>query len=542
MASIKSTRLKSDLKREVIRSLLDAFPDLAPLGRILEKLEKNINDFITRDDTRDSGIARVVDIADRQHWIGRLLVGIQQSEWGDNPRFDDLRKTHPELFNNTVSGNVSVSPQPPSAQSVELNVLVRDRYLVRPYRDMSIHSLDELSAYARLFSHVLVSGPPDMQSTEMFSVAAKLILSSSSLYPLRIDGAPGTGKSTFLSLVYLALEYLCAGDADPIPFYLDLHKFGTVQDAKKTLGMHLNCIKTTIGRQPGRSAILLVDGIDDYTPHAAQLEKLISTFIAKHKQIKKVVGIGLSSITKDPLFGSNVAQSGEAEYRVVLKAIPADPARYEPFVKDFLALQQSGLLATDSELLDKLKLLRLPNIDLLTVSLLLEFHRKALPQPLALSNLYEQYCRSALGDALNDAASLAFRFVVKGEVPSSVAGPWNPAWRLIHWHATMRDFLVAWHVQEQLGRVGTGDLDALKELDYVYPNQISRFSKELVTRSEREETRFLTALTLGFERAGPNARAHMALESARVGSRAHFRSFAAGNVISPTQQPGLGWI
>ena len=510
----KRARLTQTVKERVVDALLDAFPDLESFGKILNKLDKNINDLTGRDDTRDIGIAKIIDVADRQQWITRLLNVIQHSEWGPNPQVVQLAKDYPNLFAPSFRKSGSRNGQSSIRSDHDLTALVRNKYLARPYRELSIRSLADLAVYAQIFRHLVASAPFDTQAADMFAVVANLIQSSTSPYPLRIDGTPGTGKSSFLSLVYLALEYSSSRDSGPIPFYLDLHKFQSAQDAQKTLGEHLKYVTKTLTRS-GRSAILLVDGVDDYTPHAAQLEKAILSFIDKNPQIKKVVGIGLSSITDDPLFGSSVAQSGEPEHRILLRGVPVVEEQYEPFVRDFLAVQGASTLAA-TELLDKLNLVRLPEIDLLTLSLLLQFHKRPIQQPLTLSGLYEQYCRSVLGDDFNSAAALAFRFTVNDELPASAAGPWNHAWRLIHWHVMMRDFLVAWHIQETLNRVASGDCSGLKTLDYVYPYQISRFSKELVTSSEQNEIRLLSAIRAGFEDAGTNARSHLAYLAGRL--------------------------
>jgi 5'-deoxynucleotidase YfbR-like HD superfamily hydrolase len=511
----KPTRLTRKAKTRVTDALLNAFPDLPSFSRILDKLDKNINDFTGRDDTRDTGISKVIDVADRQLWASRLLDEIQASEWGSNPEIVQLAKDYPKLF----SGSATRSGSPgrrATLSDVDLTALVRTKYLARPYCDITVRTPDDLAPYARLFRHLIASSTFDTQAADMFFRVARLILSSNSQYPLRIDGNPGSGKSSFLSLLYLALEYVSCHESGPFPFYIDLHRFDTAHDAQKTLGEHLKFVTKALGKRVNGNAILLVDGIDDYTPHAAHLEQTILSFITKNPEIKKVVGIGLSSVTDKPLFGSSVARSGEPEHTILLRGLPLVSERYKPFIQDFFAIQQSSPAATEDEFLNKLTMFRLSDIDLLTISLLLQFHRKAIRKPLTLSDLYEQYCRSVLGDDLNAAALLAYRFTVNQELPPSEAGPWNPAWRLIHWHTMMRDFLVAWHIHEVLNLVAAGDLGRLPELDHVYPYQISRFSKEMVTSNEQAEIRFLTALEVGFDKAGTNARSHMAYLAGRV--------------------------
>lgn len=506
---------KSTLKAPVVDTLLNAFPDLPSFGRVLETLDKNINDLTNREDTREGGIEKVVDLAFRQHWLTPLLLQIEASEWGPNTKLVQLKEEHPSLFGQGSPSTLPLKGTRAATSNIDLPALVRSKYLGRYYRDLSIKTPTDLVPYSQLFRHI-VESPTSESTPPDFNAIAKRILSSTSQYPLRIDGTPGTGKSSFLSLIYLALESVCSADDGPLLFYVDLHIFETAQDAHKTLGEHLKAVSKAIAKRPDKNAILLVDGVDDYTPHVVQLEKTILSFIGKKSQIKKVVGIGLSSVTTDPLFGSGVAQSGEPETRMLLRALPMVLERYEPFIADFLAVQQAGSATNLNALLSKIKEFQLSEIDLLTASLLLKFHQTLPLQPLTLSDLYEQYCRSVLGDNLEAAAALAYRFTVSDELPSCAAGPWNSAWRLFHWHATMRDFLVAWHIHTTLDRIAAGDPSGLQELDHVYPYPISRFSKELITRNEQNEVRFLKALKAGFEKAGTNARAHLAYLAGRL--------------------------
>lgn len=509
MERSKFTRLNSKVRRSIVDALLNAFPDLPAFARILDGLEKNLHDFTHREDTRESGIVNVVDVAERQQWLRELLVAVDSSEWGKNDQLVKLKNNYPYLFEQSSDAESSGSGE--AAHQKDFRSVVRRKFLAQPYADLSLSDPKDLEPYRLLMRHLVVSSPVDMQATGAFFRIAESILSSRSSYPLRVEGAPGSGKSSFLSIIYLALDYLCLQDPGHLVLYVDLHRFESEADASKVLGELFKRMNKLATQRSECEIILFLDGIDDYASHGDKVGNLIKAFGIKNLRIKRVLGIGSSHPSHAVLFDHESLEAGEPEHRISLRAVPIDSGKHVALIEDFLALK--GQYHNDA-LVEKLTRLALPDVDLRTLSTLDRLYIKV--NQSSTTDLLEQYCRSINGLSISSAAALAFHFAVHDTVPQKLAVPWNSAWRLVHWNPLVRDFLVAWHIQDVMDQVATGHLERLQDIDHVYPWQISRFSKELVTRDEQAEYRFLRALQQGFENAGTNARSHMAYLAGRL--------------------------
>src|SRR5258708_1744752 len=124
---------KSALKTPIVDAFLNAFPDLPSFGRGLETLQRNLNDLTSRDDTRESGSEKVVDIAIRQHWITRLLLQVEASKWGLNPQIVQLKEDYPALFDGSPPKSAS-KVRRPLPSDIDLGALVRSKYLGPHYR------------------------------------------------------------------------------------------------------------------------------------------------------------------------------------------------------------------------------------------------------------------------------------------------------------------------------------------------------------------------------------------------------------------------
>ncbi len=135
MGRLKSTRLNGKTRRSVVEALLSAFPDLPSFARVLDVLEKNLQDFTSLGDTREGGISHVVDIAERQRWLRELLAAVESSEWGKNEQFVELKRNHPYLFEESSDTESSASGDP--AQK-DLRSVIRRKFLAHPYADISV--------------------------------------------------------------------------------------------------------------------------------------------------------------------------------------------------------------------------------------------------------------------------------------------------------------------------------------------------------------------------------------------------------------------
>ena len=106
------------------------------------------------------------------------------------------------------------------------------------------------------------------------------INSTQSRNALLIEGAPGIGKSTMLSLLYLVYRkkypniYNC---------YIDLHLYSqeSKRDALRPISEYLESIESKLNLFDG--VVLFLDGVNEYKRTDSITEKAVSDWIKKHK-------------------------------------------------------------------------------------------------------------------------------------------------------------------------------------------------------------------------------------------------------------------
>lgn len=134
-----------------------------------------------------------------------------------------------------------------------------------------------------------------IKDTCMFKELTEIIIDTNSKFPLYISGEIGTGKSSFLTLLYLSLQ---KWGKDIVPLYFDLHSF-EIQDkqiAIQRFNEEMKLLERVITEEDVRTIILIIDGIDD---HNRLIGDLGITWVSKQintlqdSQNKKIISLGL---------------------------------------------------------------------------------------------------------------------------------------------------------------------------------------------------------------------------------------------------------
>ena len=134
-----------------------------------------------------------------------------------------------------------------------------------------------------------------IKDTCMFKELADIIIDTNSKFPLYISGEIGTGKSSFLTLLYLSLK---KWGRDIIPLYFDLHSFEMPdkQVALRRFEEETNLFEKIIAVEKEKFIILIIDGIDDHSRLVGDLginwvRDQINTLHGS--QNKKIISLGL---------------------------------------------------------------------------------------------------------------------------------------------------------------------------------------------------------------------------------------------------------
>lgn len=407
-----------------------------------------------------------------------------------------------------------------------VRTLIADRYLSEPYRTIGRGQREFTTApFHALFQQVATCSTDRLLQDDMFLAIARFVVDSRHAFPLRIDGQPGTGKSTFLSLLYLVLRRASDVDAGraPFPVYIDLKHYSeapTHEQGAQQLRTDLGQMEVLL-TEASEDLIFMVDGVEDHTRADIEKERMVFDLIGRSARNKKVVGIGLPPHYDAERFGrSDFGQYDASEERVTLRAVPThEGEKLRKFVQAYLAATGSDPAREDA-VRRRISEFRVDEMDLFTVSLLVsKLGTGRYTGATTLSTFYKIYCEDYLSASprrarnpavsLGGAGQLAYRYAIKQEEPTEAEVADNPGWRLLHQHPHIRDFLVAYHATELLRlSAGADNQTVFAELDYVFPQRISLFCRDIVRAGSMAAQRTLVAgavkiLEGGHERALP---------------------------------------
>lgn len=383
------------------------------------------------------------------------------------------------------------------------------RYLGFPYQERSSvnnHSYDDYSA---LFS--FIADAPGT-GADLFDKIFEVIQSSHSTQPLRVEGLPGTGKTSLLSILYWYFFDLYAqGKSDILPVFINLHHYNEPiprrDDSLPLQSQIVNAIKRDlssleeyISQKPSQPLLVIVDGYDEFARFQDVTWDHLSRMLKTCRHLK-VVG----SRERLDQNGGALDKFGAVYH---LRPLEVSDPSFGDFVRAFLNVScPPAPAAAAAPIMEAIGRIKLKTVDLFTLSLLLENYRhEGNNVPYTFSEILKSYCRRFLeqrlsqtgreSDALDRAAKLAFAYEIKEERNVGDGEEDRAFLDLIQRHIRLREFLVAHFVTSELLRITKGDINAAESLQYVYPFRVNRLCKEIINR--RPSTQYKVAQAVEF--------------------------------------------
>jgi len=405
------------------------------------------------------------------------------------------------LFDLLAEGDDKPMPKPQAAGRVnELAGRLADiaaRHLPPELRTRPM--TQQMLKYSRLYA-VIAACPLEFGGADdvdhLFELVADSIRRSSTVMPLRVDGESGTGKTTFLAVLYWHLFNLYEADRSmPIPLYVNVQQYDS-NDGKhdpyaalQKCKTELESLERLVAEFPTQPVVIIVDGIDEVVRARETIEEWLVSLGDPGAGTKKVVGV-------------NVEGSGPGDRPTYLSTDHSEPnVRMR-----FFAHESPGAMVLAERFCDlngipvepfkeRMKHLSLDTVDLMTLTMVQKFI-KTTPAPKTLADLYGLWCDEFIArrrnpngqkhaDIIRDASRLAHQCLMKAEPPDKDALH-SIHWKLIHSHQTICDYLVARLVIDAARKsVRMKDRDEI--LSSIYPYRVNRFCKDLLNQSVKQQ-------------------------------------------------------
>ncbi len=467
----------------------------------------------------DMEAAGVLAAASRHHEITRVVFRVI-SDFSDDRKkeLDDKYKGQVRasavaagmmLMKFLLNESLLLTPhfvQPVQVGSKSLRDLASDLYdLARLYfQPKDPLAITDRKKLNRLYKHVIScpKQPDIVAADDMFDAIVQLALNTTHRYPVQLQGLAGSGKTLFLQALYSRLREIYDSNPDaPIPAFIDLkhyddltHEPSQSKAAIIALQNHLAPLRELCERFPKQPIVLIVDSVDHHAGHRSALETEVARVIQRTPATKKIISVGSVQGTKSK---RHLPSSFSDPFLVMhLDAVRSGTSEANDFIKTFLEIYSTD--RDRAHLLQKwLSQFKLEELDVLTLSML---YRKtanvSYDQISTISDFYALYCDDYLRDmspndtpevTLVELSRAAHKHFVRQQNLTFEGPQLLAAWKLLHYHQGVRDYLIANHIINTLVTVGQGDSSAIADLDFVYPQNVNRFCKEIMTADPQTE-------------------------------------------------------
>jgi 5'-deoxynucleotidase YfbR-like HD superfamily hydrolase len=405
-----------------------------------------------------------------------------------------------------------------------------ENHISERIKNVDIYNQNAINDFSELYK-LISTFDSSSEDENIFDTVLKRIENSTNIIPYRIDGNSGTGKSAFLSMLYLyACKQYSNKQTGLFPVLISLSRYNSIiYDDQRKVSFEeqaLNVCKNDLApllsiiKSNSCRILFIIDGYDEYAKFRDIVVDYVSS-ISSECDHKKIIGIRLNrpsiSIGIDKI--STPHDWRNPEFNLTFHEYTTGDSKIEKLVLCFINAAKHYAPESDFSLLaQSIKKLKTSSIDLFTITLISFGHLKQtyfdeISLTDYLLNECEEFFLSRQGavsvkplDQINKASRLAFKWEIRREeiLTNDLLG--DPCWVLIHKHSRIRDFLVAKYIVNLLVELGTkGDIENLSDgLSFVYPYRINQFCKDLINENRIVQKHVYNAfeIILKFELTG----------------------------------------
>lgn len=385
-----------------------------------------------------------------------------------------------------------------------LHSFVMENYIKEKYRNANYleQNMDTYSDMFKLFVDIYDNDKMVHIDKNIFDFVREDILTQEKGNLIKIVGPDGTGKSTFLSLLYIHLYEHCLNHGFTFyPFYINLHYYDQIisndspneEIVKAKISADLANLREIVQIYPNLPYIVIIDGNENYFKTTLKTAKYFNKLVNEISGHKKIVCIGEKTNVHTYRERQNYTyRYTRMRYTFKFNTIKnSDTDKREQLISFFVAIEKNKNLS--DVIKGYIKKFDLNEVDLNILNMFKAcYERDVLEGMESVSDLYKNYCMIYLDDEddFENSTRMSYEyFMTNKRFTQNEIFCNSREWNLIHQHKTISNFLIAYYYVEKLKNYS--EEEDIAELEYLFPMEVNIFIKSLINeRNDIQEEIF----------------------------------------------------
>lgn len=353
----------------------------------------------------------------------------------------------------------------------------------------------------------------------IFDKIVESIVACNEKVVLSINGLQGTGKSTFLSLLYYKIKKYYQKD-NIFPILIDLHTLDmhNKRDAKKVLTNDLNAVDSLIKRNNKKNFILFFDGADEYARKTTELEKIISDYVIKNNSSNFAFCIGSSEYLPNGICSDLQTFSQNAIYKLKAHRVRKD-RNINLILKNLIDIYNFSVQTIDIKTIKKaINVYTINEIDYRTLLIVLRVFdaniRDKHDYQLG-GYFYDYYLKKMENDEkkLYKYAKATYEYIVSRRQNALRSLEHT---KIIYNNEITVDFLLAYYFVYSIKKGGE-DLSYILKADYVFIASVNKFIKDLIlNRYKSDQIDIVEKLIQAFDESSMSMKSQISYILGRI--------------------------
>lgn len=479
--------------------------------------------------------ADVVEIVDVERKCKSLLENLKQEKYIQYYRIEKNEGKH------TIAVKLTAKDvQPPIIDPIisvdKIHEDVMEKFIKESVKGLNIGS-EEFSSYSELFSYFVKIKKDDSEVQkvdDIFEFIVDQVQKTDGENYIKILGPDGTGKSTFLSLLYLYLyESYCDHRLQEYPYYINLHYYDreiTQIDSqkeldaaiKKQMNEDLSDLLKLSEENENNSFLIIIDGNEKYYRTHLKSSTTLQKILKKMKGHKKIICLGEK--TNIHYFREKTVNEfidSATSYTYYFSPIYINEReKWKDIIKTFC-----GILNCTKEVTKICDCIDRFNIKEIDYNLLSIFGKVSenwdLSKISSISSLYKKYCLDYLDNSeinnensLKESIHLSYRYFMTEEfIPQmQISANWKE-WELVHQHKAISNYLLALHYSNLIFE---GKDENFTQFQCVFTNGINIFLKSIINENYDKKIKTIKFCNILFDKGDFRAKSQAAYLLGRI--------------------------